>query len=181
MMGEELDAETKLEIYKTVLNRYKDIITEKESLSISEIRQKVSPYNDIIRSIKEELTEDMPGYDSGKDFMAAAQKAMSYVRRIRTCEFAFTFWMDFKEMQELKIGTAMDKAILLAALLRSLGSDDVRVLVTRAGRPYVRFRDNVFVPETGSMLMGEDAMKLFSEDPVAYSFSDLAYENHEED
>ncbi len=181
-MGEELDAKTKLEIYKAVLSRYKDIIAEKESLSISEIRQKVSPYNDIIRDIKEEITADMVGYNPEKDFMAAAQKAMSYVRRIRTCEFAFTFWMDFKEMQELRIGTAMDKAILLAALLRSLGSEDVRVLVTKAGKPYVRFRGgNVFVPETGSVLMGEDAMKMFSEDPVAYSFSDLAYENYEED
>lgn len=182
-MAEDLDKETKLEIYKVVLSRYKELITEKESLSISAIRHKVSPYNDIIRAIRDELTEDIVGYTYQNDFMAAAQKAMAYIRRVRTCEFAFTFWMDFKDMRQLRIGTAMDKAILLAAILRSLGSENVVVLVTKMDKPYVRFtfeKGYIFSPETGSLLMGEDSMRLFSGDPVAYSFNDLVYESYEE-
>ncbi len=182
-MGE-IDTKTKLEIYKLILNRYKGIITEKESHSISEIRQKVSPYNDIIREIRDELIHDIDGYEYQRHFLSAAQKAMAYIRNITTCEFAFTFWMDFKDMKELKIGTAMDKAILFAAILRSLGSENVRVLVTKKDRPYVKFnwqKEYLFVPETGSVLVGEDSSKLFSEDPVAYSFNDLAYESYEEE
>ncbi len=183
-MGEDLDASTKLEIYRLVLKRYKDFITEKESLSISEIRQKVSPYNDFIRKINAELTKNVVSYSYKNDFIRAAQNAMDYVREIKTCEFAFTFWMDFEDMQKMKIGTVMDKAILFAALLRSLGSEDVRVLVTKTYKPYVKFsfeKEYLFVPETGSLLLGEDSMKMFSDDPVSYSFSDLVYENNEED
>jgi hypothetical protein len=106
------------------------------------------------------------------------------VRKIRTCEFAFTFYVDPEEMEKLKIGTSMDKAMLFAAILRSLGSENVRVLVTKKDKSYVKFTYNkeyIFVPETGSLLLGEDAMKMFSDDPVSYSFSDLVYENLEEE
>jgi hypothetical protein len=183
-MPDEIDPGTKLEIYKLVLSRYKDMISEKESRSISEIRQRVSPYNDFIRGLRSRMLEGLEPYDPAEHSLEAAERAMDYVRRIRTCEFAFTFWMEFREMEALRIGTAMDKAILLAAILRSLEAADARVLVSRKGSALVRFsaggRQYIFVPESGSLLMGDDAMKLFSDDPVAYSFNDLLYENYEE-
>ncbi len=183
-MADELDAQTKLEIYKLVLSRYRSLISEKESLSISEIRQKVSPYNDFIRKKRDSMLADMVPYDSRNHFFIAAERAMDYVRKIKTCEFAFTFWMDFSEIESLKVATALDKAILLAALLRSFESEDARVLVSRKGRSFVRFSYKgspyMFIPESGSLLMGDDAMKLLSEDPIAYCFSDLVYENYEE-
>ena len=179
-----LDAETKLTVYKLVLKRYKYLISEKESRSISEIRQRVSPYNDFIRKKRESFLTDMVPYNPATQFMVAAERAMDYIRKIKTLEFAFTFWMDFQEMDDLKIATAMDKAILLAALLRSLESEDAKVLVSRKGKPFVRFSQNattyLFVPESGSLLMGDDASKLLSDDPIAYSFNDIVYENYEE-
>lgn len=175
----ELDEKTKLDIYRLVLNRYKDVINEKESHSISEVRQKVSPYNDFIRKLRERILERIIGYDYQKDFITAVQEASLYLRTIRTCEFAFAFWMDFEDMDKLKVGTAMDKAILFAALLRSLGSEDVRVVVTKSGKPYVRFSaEYLLVPDTGSLLVGEDATEIFSKDPPSYSFNDLIYENY---
>lgn len=181
---DDMDPKAKLEIYKLVLGRYKGLISEKESRSISEIRQRVSPYNDFIRKMRDSIVSDMVPYVYGSQFFTAAQRAMSHVRGIRTCEFAFTFWMDFAEMDSLKFGTAMDKAILLAALLRSLESPDARVLVTKRGAAFVRFSwggaQHFFSPDSGSLLMGGDAMKLFADDPVAYAFNDLIYENYEE-
>ncbi len=183
-MADALDDSTKLAIYKLILNRYKDMISEKESLSISEIRQRVSPYNDFIRKLRDSILSDMAPYDHRTQFMAAAERAMDYIRRIKTCEFALNFWMDFREIEQLKIATAMDKAILFAALLRSLESEDVKVLVTKSGRALVKFswKDSpyLFVPESGSLLAGDDALRPFTSDPVAYAFSDLVYENYEE-
>lgn len=183
-MADELDDRTKLEIYKLVLGRYRSLIGEKESKSISEIRQRVSPYNDFIRGVRERLLQDIAPYSYNHHFLAAAQKAISYVGTIRTCEFSFNFYVDFREMDELRIGTALDKAMYLAAILRSLESEDVRVVVTRRGKAFVRYlykdASFTFVPESGSVLSGEDSMKLFSEDPLAYSFSDLLYENYED-
>lgn len=183
-MAEELDPGTKLEIYKLVLGRYKSLISENESISISEIRQKVSPYNDFVRNLRESMLKDTVPYDARLHFFIAAERAMDYVRKIRTCEFAFTFWMAFSEMERLRVGTSMDKAILLAALLRSFESEDARVLVSRRGRAFVRFSwkgaPYLFSPDSGSLLMGDDATKLLSDDPIAYCFNDLIYENYEE-
>lgn len=183
-MADDLDAKTKLELYRLVINRYKDLINEKESCSISEIRQKVSPYNDFIRKMRDSILSDIAPYDHRRHFFTAAQRAISYVRQIRTCEFAFSFWMDFKEIDELKIATSMDKAIFLAALLRSLESEDVRVLVTKKGKAFVRFSwdgaAHMFSPSSGSLLLGKDLLETFSNDPIAYTFNDLVYENYEE-
>ncbi|MFN7990523.1 MAG: hypothetical protein U0R44_00025 [Candidatus Micrarchaeia archaeon] len=183
-MADAIDPGTRLELYKLVLTRYKDLVSDKETKSVSEIRQRVSPYDDFIRKMRQNIIADLAVYDPKIHFLQAAQKAMSYIRRIRTCEFAFTFWMRFDEMDRLNIGTAMDKALFLTALLRSLEAEDVRVIVTRKGRPLVRFSssgsDYLFVPESGSIIVGEDCAKMLSEDPPAYSFSDLLYENYEE-
>ncbi|MBU0533040.1 hypothetical protein KKB44_06120 [Candidatus Micrarchaeota archaeon] len=184
-MVDELNVATKLEIYRLVLNRYKDIINEKESLTISEMRQKVSPYNDTIRKLRDDFTKDMIPYNYKLQFFDATQRAISYIRDIKTCEFAFSFWMDFEEMDKLKIGTAMNKAIMLTTLLRSLESDDVRIIVTKKGKSFVKFswenHQYLFVPESGSFLMGDDALKVFADDPPAYSFNDLVYESYEEE
>jgi hypothetical protein len=183
-MADQLDAETKLAVYKLILVRYKDLISEKESRSISEIRQRVSPYNDHIRRLRDSFTVDIVPYDPKRHFMDAAMRAMDHVRMIRTIEFAFNFWMDFPEMESIKAGTGMDKAILLAALLRALESADVRVIVSKKGKAFVRFSHKgvayLFVPESGSLIIGDDASKLISDDPISYSFNDIVYENYEE-
>ncbi len=183
-MGEELDAGTLLAIYKLVLSRYKDLINEKESRSVSEIRAKVSPYTDFIRKKRDELMRDTAPYDYSRHFPTALNRSISYLRSIRTCEFAFSFWLSFEEMDSVKVATAMDKAILLAALLRSFESPDAKVVVTRTGRWFVGFSFNglnhVVVPASGSLLTGEDATGLFAKDPQSYAFNDLAYENYEE-
>jgi hypothetical protein len=181
---EGMDTTSKLELYKLIVSRYKDLINEKESRSISEIRARVSPYNDSIRKTRDSMLKDMVPYVPKSQFFVAAERAMDYVRSIRTCEFAFAFWLDFSEMDSLKFGTAMDKSIYLAALLRAFGSEDAKVLVSRKGKAFVRFSYEaalyIFATESGSLLVGEDAMKVFAEDPLAYSFNDLVYENFEE-
>jgi len=184
-MADDLDDETRLAIYKLVINRYKDLISEKESRSISQIRQAVSPYNDFIRSLRERMLKDTIPYEYKRHFFTAAERALSYIRGIRTCEFAFTFWMDFKEMDSLRIATSMDKALLLTALLRAFESEDARVLVTRKGRAFVRFMwdgvAHVVAADSGMLVAGEEgARALFADDPVAYAFNDLMYENYEE-
>lgn len=183
-MADELDPSTKLEIYRLVLSRYKDLITEKETKQVSEIRQRVSPYHPLVKRLRDGFVSDMVPYDPRRNFMDAAERAVAYIRQVRTCEFAFTFWVEFEEMDKHRFGTSLDKAIFLCALLRALEVGDSKVIVTRKGKSYVRFIHGgpayIFVPESGSLLVGDDVDKLFSDDPIAYSFNDLSYENFEE-
>jgi len=183
-MSADLDPETKLKIYMLIVNRYKDLISKQEERSVSEIRQRVSPYNDHVRLLRDTLTADFHPYAYERDFMLVAQRAIGHMKEIRTCRILLTFWMTFEEMEELKVGGVMDKALLLATLLRALESKDAKVLVTKSERVYVGFEWKgeryLVIPESGSLLGGDDASKPFAEDPLAYSFSDLSYENYEE-
>jgi hypothetical protein len=183
-MGDVDDLETKLKIYMLITNRYKDLIAEKEERSISEIRQKVSPYNDFIRQKKDSIVADFRPYEYGKHFFTAVQRALNYVRTIRNCEFLLTFWMSFEEMESLRAADVMDKCILFAALLRALGSEDVKVHVTRAKRVFVGFNwSGIFYlvdVKNAAMLSGPEADGIFLKDPLVYEFSDLVYESFEE-
>jgi hypothetical protein len=187
MEGEQtpgIDAETRLRLYLLILNRYENLIREKESKTISEIRQLVSPYkSEFVKQMKEEFVPD--NYDYDKDFFTAVEKVIEYMKKIKTCEFSIPFWMSFEEINELKITDSANKAILFAALLRSLGSENVKVLVTKSRKQYVRFEWGgdryLFVPESGSLLRNDDVTKVFESDPPAYAFNDLAYENYEEE
>lgn len=183
-MPEEIDDATKLKIYTLMVSRYKDLISEQEERSVSEIRQQVSPYNEHLKSIRDRLISEISPYEYERNFFQAVQRVLHFIREIKTCRFLLTFWMKFEEIDELKVAGIMDKAILLAALLRSLDSKDVKVMVSRSGRPFVGFswkgERYLIVPESGSLLTGEDLPKAFADDPLSYSFSDLSYESYEE-
>jgi len=180
-MGQELDERKKLEVYALVLSRYKELINEKESRSVSEIRARASPYTDFVRSKASFLLNDIAPYEYKRHFLTALERSLNHVRSIETCEFAFTFWMSFEEMERLGIGTAMDKALLLCALLRYFESPDAAVVVTRSGQWTVRFSHEgigyAILPGTGSMLSGEDVESFFSKDPPSYSFNDLSFDD----
>ena len=183
-MEGEIDTEEKLRLYLLILNRYKDLIREKESKTISEIRQLVSPYESgFIKSMKSEFVKENYNYEN--DFFTAVEEVIEYMNKIKACEFTIPFWMSFEEINELKITDSANKAIFFAALLRSFGSEDVKVVVTKGGKQYVRFgwkEDNhLFIPESGSLLRNEDITRLFESDPAVYAFSDLSYENYEEE
>ncbi len=183
-MEGEINAEEKLRLYMLILSRYKDLIREKESKTISEIRQLVSPYkSEFVKTMKMEFVKENYSYEN--DFLTAVEEVIDYMNKIKTCEFTIPFWMSFEEINELKITDSANKAVFFAALLRSFGSEDVKVVVTKERKQYVRFRwkgdSYLFIPESGSLLRNEDITRLLESDPAAYAFSDLSYENYEEE
>ena len=177
----ELDVETKLKLYMLIVNRYKDLISEKEEQSITELRNRISPYNDFIRELRKRLSE---GHDIEADFLSVVQKFILYIRKVKNFEFLFNFWMKFEEIDEIGAAPVMDQALLLTSLLRSIDAKDPRVYITKSERIYITFEHNgdkyLVIPETGSLLVGNDVKNVFDNDKPAYSFSDLVYENYEE-
>ncbi len=167
-----------------IASRYKALISEKEQKNISEIRQRCSPYGEFVKKLKERLAGNVVNYSYEQDFLHAVERVLEYSRTIKNFELLITFWMTFEEIDEIKAANPMDKSILITALLRAFGSENVRVLVTKNNRSYVSFDQSnkkyVVIPESGSLLVGDDANKLIEDNPLAYSFSDLIYESYEE-
>lgn len=179
-----MDTETKLKLYMLIVNRYKDLISKSEEKSISEIRQRCSPYNDFVRKLRDQLISDLHPYEYEKHFFQALQRVISYSKGIRNFEFLLTFWMSFEEIVELRAAPLMDKSLLLTALLRSLDCPDAKVYSTKSKKIYVGFRWGgsayLIEPATCSILSGDFAEKTFIADPLSYVFNDLSYENFEE-
>ncbi|MBI2079412.1 hypothetical protein HYT84_01495 [Candidatus Micrarchaeota archaeon] len=179
----DVDLETKLRIYMLIVNRYKDSISEKENRSISEIRQRISPYSDFIKNLRTMLVSETYKYPD--HFPAALQKALDYMRTIKNFEFKLTFWLAFEEVDQLKAGELMDKALLCASLLRSLDAENVKVLVTKSDVPYVIFdwknERHLINLATTSLLRGSDVDSLFEKDSLSYAFSDLLFEQYGEE
>jgi len=183
-MMEGQNSEKRLKIYQIMIERYKDVISEAEEKSVSQIRQKITPYDEKIKSLRDSLIKDLLPYDYQKHFFIAVQKMIEYTKSIETANIGLTFWLDFPLIDELRAASAMDKALLLCTLLRSLDGKDAKVIVSKSGRILVGFSWNgeiyVIVPESGSLLAGEDVQKAFENDSMAYAFSDLFYDSYEE-
>ncbi|MGV8176849.1 MAG: hypothetical protein ACP5NX_03550 [Candidatus Bilamarchaeaceae archaeon] len=171
-------------VINQIVSRYGQLISGKEERSVSEIRQRVTPYTDFIKALRDGLIRDILPYDHAKHFGQALPKVLDYIRSLETVRLPLVFWLSFEEMDSLKAGTPMDKALLMAALLRSLESPNARVVVTKSQKAYVAFENgeekNVVNPETCSILSGDDALKVFQDDPMAYVFNDLMYESFDD-
>ena len=179
-----IDNETKLKIYMLIVSRYKQSISEKEQKSITEIRQRCSPYSDFIKKLKERLVGEVINYSYENDFLHAVERVLDYARSIKNFELLIPFWMNFEEIDEIKAASPIDKAVLIVALLRVFGSESARVFVTKSKRNYASFeykeKKYIIIPESGSLLVGDDADKTIREDPLAYAFSDLLFESYED-
>jgi hypothetical protein len=184
MMDEEISDELKLALYKIIVERYTETICKEEEKSVTEIRSRISPYGEFIKSVKDRLISDLSPYEYEKNFFQAVQSAIVYIKGIKTFRAIPVFWMTFEEIDKIKVASAMDKALYLAAILRALESKDVKVMVSKKENVYVGFtwdsKNFLIAPESGSLLSGEDASSKFSDDPLSYAFSDLFYENYEE-
>ncbi len=181
----QIDSETKLKLYMLIVNRYKETISKSEEKSISEIRQKCSPYNNFVRKLREQFVKDLHMYEYEKHFIAALHKVLEYIKNIGNFEFLLTFWMNFDEIDEIKAASPLDKSLLLTAILRSLDCQDAKVYVTRSKKVYVGFRwkgaPYLIDPMTGSLLSGNFAENAFTNDRLSHVFNDLTYETFEEE
>lgn len=181
---ENVSPETRLKLYERIVQRYQEIISEKETVSVSELRHRISPYSDFVRNLRARLVHGLEPYDYQKHFFSGVERAIEYLKTIQNVELPFTFWFRFEDIDQIQAAPRMDKALLLTALLRSLESEQVKLYITRSKKPYVYFEwagDRYLInPESGSLLRGEDVDKIFQEDPAAYAFSDLFFESYEE-
>ncbi|VVB98449.1 Uncharacterised protein [uncultured archaeon] len=184
-MENDADNDVKLKIYELIISRYKDKIEEGEHKSISELRERISPYNEFIKQLAERLSAELKPYEYEKHFPPALQNSIEYIKGIRNVELPVSFWIDFQTMDELKAGDVIDQALLLTSLLRAFGSPGAKMFITKSRKVYVGYEwkgeQHIINPESGSVLSGEDVQKTFAEDPIVYAFSDLYFESYGEE
>ncbi len=138
-MEDSADTEIKLKIYELIISKYREKIEESEHKSISELRERISPYNEFVKQLNERLSQDLKPYEYEKHFTSALQNSIEYIKGVKNVELPVSFWIDFETMDELKAGDLIDQALLLTSLLRSFGSPTAKMYITKSRKVYVGY------------------------------------------
>ncbi|MEM4366523.1 MAG: hypothetical protein QW035_00090 [Candidatus Anstonellales archaeon] len=157
-----------------IMNRYRDVIEEKEKKSVAELRSLVRPFHPVIASINSEL-------EVGGSCEKAISLGIPYFSKFRTIHPPVSFWLDFPDIIEVKGADVMDKAIFFLSFLRSNGCE-ARIYVTKKNSIFVYItspEEFLVSPDTWSVLRSEDARQVLVQEGPLYSFNDLSFEAYE--
>jgi len=179
-------------VYKKIIDRYSEMIEEKENKTITELKTLVRPENKAILKVRDDLVSEFDSFLYERDFPDAAKNAFSFVKeKISDVYLPLDFWLTPEEIIELKAADDIEKSIFLCSLLIALGNNSSRVGVEvegRAKRAFVFFSFNnedwFMDPVKGVIAKGEKK-ELFEKqlpgytNKVVYDFNDQEYHEWE--
>ncbi|MCX8174703.1 MAG: hypothetical protein N3E51_00655 [Candidatus Micrarchaeota archaeon] len=180
------EQELRLRLYKLIIERYRDMIEDCERKTVTDLKGLIAPNSEPIAKIRDSIISDFHPYIFEQHFPEASKMAFSYVSSFRTISPPVSFWLTFSDMQELMAGDEIDKSILLCSLLRSLGCENAKVLVTDSKKAYVLFEHqgrsfvaNHSQKELSSYESSQQALSSLS-GKALYAFNDKEYEDFQE-
>ena len=117
-------------LYGILLEKYAEIINEKERRTIGEIKALVNKDDLTIQSILSDIKS--PEYSFPKDYLLAAEKALSFTQNKISYvepEINLNYWLSPKEIFSSKVGDDEDIAVFLCSLLFALGDKNASVII----------------------------------------------------
>ncbi len=120
----------KLRLYKLLLQKYSDLINEKERKTVGEIKDLVSADDLTIQSIIQDFRK--PDYGFSSDYLETAKKIFEFVsEEIGFVEagVSINFWLSPKEIFSSKVADDEDLAVFLCSLLFGLGDGQAEVVI----------------------------------------------------
>ncbi|MDO8340123.1 MAG: hypothetical protein Q7T16_05715 [Candidatus Burarchaeum sp.] len=135
----EIDAlRRKVALYRRVIERYRDMIEKAETKTVTELRSLIVPEDPEVVKLRDEILEEFRPYIYQQHFEQVARKAYQYVLgELANEELPVDFWLEPRDMIELRAADEMDKAVLLCSLLRSLECETAKVVVESNGERHV--------------------------------------------
>lgn len=117
-------------LYKLLLQKYADIVNEREKRTIGEVKALIDPSDLTIQSLVSSFKTEK--YSFEKDFLPAAEKAFRFASQ----EIAFvkadvrlSFWLSPKEIVESRVADDEDHAVFFCSLLLALGNEKAEVVI----------------------------------------------------
>ncbi|VVB75488.1 Uncharacterised protein [uncultured archaeon] len=158
-----MNSENEIKLCKYLLEKYADIINEREKRTIGEIKGLVDGNDLSIQS----FVEDFKGaaYSFQNDYEKALRTAFDFVKKeinFVDAELNVNYWLAPREILELKVADDEDLAVFLCAVMKALGDDKAEVIIAELDN----LRTHAFVLTE----LGEKALLL---DPAQeHSFED---------
>ena len=119
-----------LKLYRLLLEKYSELINEREKRTIGEIKSLVNSDDLTVQSVLGDLVEE--GYSFERDYPKAAEKAFAFARE--EIEFVepdipLNYWLSPKELLTEKVGDDEDLALFLCSVLLGLGDENAEVVI----------------------------------------------------
>jgi len=116
--------ENELRLYKFLLQKYADIINEREQRTIGEIKGLVDGTDLTIQSIIED-TKNETYEQSLRNTYKFITDEINYI----DAEISLNYWMSAREIMEIKVADDEDLAVFLCAALKALGDKKAEVII----------------------------------------------------
>lgn len=122
--------ENEFKLTKFLLEKYAEIINEREQRTIGEIKELVSGKDLSVQSLVEDFKENTYSFEENYffslkkvfDFM---QKEISFVEP----DINLNYWLSPKEILDIKVADDEDLAVFLCACMKALGDDKAEVII----------------------------------------------------
>jgi len=119
-----MTSEDELRLYRFLLQKYADVINEREQRTIGEIKGLVDGTDLTIQSVVDDTRGE--NYElSLRNVYKFIKDEIAYV----DAEMSLNYWMSAREVMELKAADDEDLAVFLCACMKSLGDDKAEVII----------------------------------------------------
>jgi hypothetical protein len=122
--------ENEVKLCKYLLEKYADIINDREKRTIGEIKALVDGNDLTIQSFVEDFKKT--GYAYPEDYETSLRQVFDFVKKeisFVDAELNINYWLTPREILEVKIADDEDLAVFLCAAMRSLGDEKAEVII----------------------------------------------------
>ena len=176
-------------LYLEMLMRYKEEIEKGEMLYVAELPRLVTPQDDAVLAVVNNIKSSFASYSFNDNFYDAAMKAQAYIdTSVSSISAPVQFWLMPSEVIRMGAGDAFDKTVLLCSMLIGLGNISAKIITVvkdaaSESAAYCEFHSKLLLMRSGSGLQefGSKQELLaamgFAEDTniTAYEFNDKMY------
>ncbi len=122
--------ENEYKLAKYLLEKYADIINEREQRTIGEIKELASGNDLSTQALVEEFKEKP--YSFEENYEKTLRKLFDFIRKEITfvdTDINLNYWMSGKEILEIKIADDEDLAVFLCACMKAAGDTKAEVII----------------------------------------------------
>jgi len=123
-------SENELKLCKFLLEKYADIINEREKRTIGEIKALVDGSDLTVQSIIEDFKD--AGYVFDSDYESSLKQVFDFVKKevsFVDVDLNVNYWLSPREIIEVKVADDEDFAVFLCAAMKSLGDSKAEVII----------------------------------------------------
>ncbi len=125
-----MKSDNKLIFYKMLLNKYADVINQKEQRTVGEIKSLINPDDLSVQSLIAKFKPDTFTFE--KDYLFTAQQLFEFVTQeihYTPNELNINFWLTPTDILANKVSDDEDLAVLVCTSLFALGDEKAMVYV----------------------------------------------------